>query len=519
MSSCPPRLNPVNHESEPYCVSSDNLGFRKTSQPAQHKIDKEASIYFASAIAAPPPRNPYHNDYFVGRQDELRGISLKVEQGLAGHAITNPVIHVWGAPGIGKSWLLRHVLQKYTPATPPQATIAQKTTLAVLVDCAVQHSTLKDLLEVALENFERSLASDNADLSQRETENHTTPSISHFVATAKALSERFVLLFLFDAVEKLSSDGFSQLEREIIAPLASTERIIFIIASRKELPRWKEFSVRQRLEVWELKSFDASTTQEQLARFHLPEGAWREIYRYTCGHPSANQVWSQAWCRGAPSEEENLVLLERVEREFFKDTMLERERDVLRTLSAPRKFNVELTRQLLGAIIDSEFKELSDGYYLRLFEALEQTNLVYWSSELRGYTMSLSVRRILDLRIQKGAPQLFQERHQLLQEYYERWAVKNPFDRGALVLEALYHLARGLANATSRTLRTRVEQFLRHQLNTEELTTDDADTFLHLLNADPEFTEAAPALPPTLCEIIQNEAERLLDQVSNKISM
>lgn len=518
MSSNARQLNPVRHTHTHYAGSGDHLGFQEPSQPAQHQIDTEASIYFSSVMTAPPPRNPYHDDYFVGRQEELRAISRKVDQGLAGHAISNPVIHVWGAPGIGKSWLLQHVLHQYTPAPSPQGNSAQKTTLAVLVDCMMlPHITLKDLVEAARVSLARSAPVANTNLPQNSAEN--TPAVSHFVATVKALSERFVLLFLFDAVEKLSPDEFSQLEREVIAPLASTDHIIFIIASRKELPRWKEFRVRQRLEVRELTNFDAPTTQAQLARYHLPEDSWRKIYSYTFGHPYANQVWSEAWRDGEPSEELNCALLGRVEREFFKDTLLERERDVLRTLSAPRKFNVELTRQLLGAVVDSEFKELSDGYYLRLFESLEQTNLVYWSSELRGYTMNLSIRRILDLRIQKGTPQKYQARHQLLQEYYAGWAAKNPLDRGALVLEALYHLARGLANATARTLRSRVEQFLEQQLNAENLNIDDADTFQHLLKADPEFTEEAPVLPPALREKIQAAADQLLAQVSNTASM
>ncbi len=474
------------------------------------------SIYPPIPDAPTPTREAYNATHFVGREEELRAIRRKIEEGQAGYPITRPLIHLWGAPGIGKSWLLQHIYTKSFVEIENSAKLDTRRVLTALVDFtklpfkAEDPGSVKALLQALKDDLQREKAP-----SPDDSEDKGAISVDHFIQDVIEWSKRFIMVFLFDGVEKLHPDDFFWLEREIIAPLARTDRVLFVIASRKELPRWKEFSVRQRLEVWELQGFDLQTTQEQLTRYALPEEAAREIYPYTFGHPYANQVWSVAWREeGKPSEEKNFALLGQVERELLKDTTLERERDILRTLSAPRKFNVESARSLLGQIVDKEFGTLSDGYYLRLFGALEQTNLVFWSSELRGYTISLPVRRILDLRIQMSDPEKFRQRHTFLRKFYEEQAGRNQLDRGALLLEALYHLARETADETPDDREDRVQQFLQTHLTEEQLDTDNADTFLRLFRGDQEFWGEAAVLPPTLQGEVLKRANELLVQVS-----
>ncbi|HOV47084.1 MAG TPA: ATP-binding protein [Anaerolineae bacterium] len=471
------------------------------------------SIYPPIPDTPTPTREAYNAAHFVGREEDLRAIRRKIEEGQAGYPITRPVIHLWGAPGIGKSWLLQHIYTEFSAKTEDSAKLHTRGILTALVDFtklpfkAEDPSSVKALLQALQDGLQRGETP-----APDDSEDKGAISVGHFIQDVIEWSQRFIIVLLFDSVEKLPPDDFFWLEREIIAPLARTDRVLFVIASRKELPRWKEFSVRQRLEVWELREFDLQTTQEQLTRYALPEEAAREIYPYTFGHPYANQVWSVAWQEGKPTAEQSLALLGQVERELLKDTVLERERDILRTLSAPRRFNVESARSLLGQVVDAEFGALSDGYYLHLFGALEQTNLVFWSSELRGYTISLPVRRILDLRIQMSDPKKFRQRHTFLREFYEGQAGKNQLDRGALLLEALYHLARETADETPDDRENRVQQFLQTYLTEEQLDTDNADTFLRLFRGDQEFWGEAAVLPPTLQGEVQEQVERLIPQ-------
>ena len=473
------------------------------------------SIYPPIPDVPTPSREAYNAAHFVGREEDLRAIRRKIEEGQAGYPITRPVIHLWGAPGIGKSWLLQHVYTEFFVKTEDSAKLNTRGVLTALVDFtklpfkAEDPSSVKALLQALQDDLQRGETP-----APDDSEDKGAISVDHFIQDVIEWSRRFIIVLLFDSVEKLPPDDFFWLEREIIAPLARTDRVLFVIASRKELPRWKEFSVRQRLEVWELQEFDLQTTQEQLTRYDLPEEVAREIYPYTFGHPYANQVWSVAWQEGKPTAEQSLALLGQVERELLKDTVLERERDILRTLSAPRRFNVESARSLLGQVVDAEFGTLSDGYYLRLFGALEQTNLVFWSSELRGYTISLPVRRILDLRIQMSDPEKFRQRHTFLREFYEGQAGRNQLDRGALLLEALYHLARETADETPDDREDRVQQFLQTYLTEEQLDTDNADTFLRLFRGDQEFWGEAAVLPPKLQNEVLKRANELLVQVS-----
>jgi len=479
----------------------------------QCNTGESLSIY----SALPPsssPRMSYTPDYFVGREEELRAIRRKIEEGQAGYPMTRPVIHLWGAPGIGKSWLLQHIYTKSFVRIGDSAKLHMRGVLTALVDFtklpfkAEDPAAVEALLQTLRDDLQRGESP-----SPDGSESKAAISVDSFLQDVIEWGQRFIMVLLFDSVEKLHPDDFFWLEREIIAPLARTDHVLFILASRKELPRWKEFSVRQRLEVWELQEFDLQTTQEQLTRYALPEETAREIYPYTFGHPYANQVWSVAWREeGKPSEEKNLALLGQVERELLRDTALERERDILRTLSAPRRFNVESARSLLGQVVDKEFGTLSDGYYLRLFWALEQTNLVFWSSELRGYTISLPVRRILDLRIQMSDPEKFRQRHTFLRKFYEEQAGRNQLDRGALLLEALYHLARETTGETLNNRRSRVQQFLETYLTEEQLDTDNADTFLRLFRGDQEFLGEAAVLPPTLQDEVQEQVKRLIPQ-------
>ncbi len=472
------------------------------------------SIYPPIPDTPTPTREAYNAAHFVGREEDLRAIRRKIEEGQAGYPITRPVIHLWGAPGIGKSWLLQHIYTEFSAKTEDSAKLHTRGILTALVDFtklpfkAEDPSSVKALLQALQDDLQRGETP-----APDDSEDKGAISVGHFIQDVIEWSQRFIIVLLFDGVEKLPPDDFFWLEREIIAPLARTDRVLFVIASRKELPRWKEFSVRQRLEVWELQGFDLQTTQEQLTRYDLPEEVAREIYPYTFGHPYANQVWSVAWREeGKPTAEQSLALLGQVERELLKDTVLERERDILRTLSAPRRFNVESARSLLGQLVDAEFGTLSDGYYLHLFGALEQTNLVFWSSELRGYTISLPVRRILDLRIQMSDPEKFRQRHTFLREFYEGQAGRNQLDRGALLLEALYHLARETADETPDDRENRVQQFLQTYLTEEQLDTDNADTFLRLFRGDQEFWGEAAVLPPTLQVEVQEQVERLIPQ-------
>ncbi len=471
-------------------------------------------------------REHYNPNHFVGREKEVHAVRRKVEEGLAGFPITRPVVHLWGAPGIGKSWLLQHLEQHLPDEVLPGVkrglltarvdfnnfsfALKSAADVASLLDCLLiraDSEMLDGALQEALACFEQARNAFQAS----QTEKETADLLDKFNQYMLQLSGHYVLLFLLDSVERLDAESFFWLERELIAPLSRTDRMIFVIAGRKELPRWKEFVVRQRLEVWEIRGFSLSETQEQLAKYRVQE-ALSDIYPYTFGHPYANWVWARAWAEDAqPSSEKKRALITQVEAELLKDISLERERDILRTLCALRKFNVESARLLLGAIIDPEFGTVSDGYYLRLFETLEQSNLVYWSSEARGYTMSFPVRRILDLRIQVTDPERFRKRHDLVRELYEKRFEDRQADRAGQLLEILFHAARSirgdLAENAAKTqiceaLKPEILRILDARLTESHFDADSIDMLYHSLERDIEFHEEGEVFPAEIYDAV-----------------
>ena len=475
--------------------------------------------------AAAPARESYQPGHFVGRGKELDIIKEKVRSGLDGAPIPKSVIHIWGPPGIGKSWLLQHLAHEYNSGPQDQIGPSPKKcgTLAAQVDFRDLELSQKNPLSIAqvvagiFDQLQRpdpngSLPEETKAFQAKYEQFKQSPNgageipglLECFLEYVKWLTECYVPLLLFDGVEKLPSDDFFWLEREIIAPLARTDRVLFVIASRKELPRWKEFSVRQRLEVWELQGFDLQTTQEQLTRYALPEEAAREIYPYTFGYPYANQILGAAWQEGKPSAEKIPIFLSQIEKELLENAVLERERDILRALSTLRRFNVESARRFLKQAVDPEFGALSDGYYLRLFEMLEQAGLVFWNSEQRGYVCSREVRGILQSRLRLAEPERYQELHQHALEMYQQWIEHYQGQEERFFPEMLYHCIQQYCGDAT-VLRREVIALLERWLTPDHFNGEQLDSLYHLIAADPEL-EAA--LPPALYEKILTRIEQ-----------
>ena len=117
------------------------------------------------------PPESYDPQYFADRQRELRWIGRKVQEGLSGYAITQPVVHVWGIHGVGKSWLLRHLRAQHGFASGKG--VKKEGTLSTLVDFAGsplslgEPPTVADLLEKLVQEVEDQLG-DRTEAAARE---------------------------------------------------------------------------------------------------------------------------------------------------------------------------------------------------------------------------------------------------------------------------------------------------------------------------------------------------------------
>ncbi len=489
----------------------------------------------------PPEPEPYQPGLFAGRQSELDWVQRKIREGSSGRPITQPVVHVWGLRGIGKSWLLRRLEEQYR--FPGPAPAEGKSTYCALADFAVlrfshrEPQTVADLLETLArqvrEQFDNQLPQIPADSALREgleavragKDSEATDLAGRFANWIGELSGRFVFLLLLDSVEVLSGSDFSWLESHLIEPIARTDRAIIVVAGRKEIFRWREFSVRQRLAVWELRPFSAEETQDQLGkRGYESRGLPELVHSLSFGLPYANQVLGMTIgpLVGAPSiradfeamhREEVLTWLGQIQGELLRDVRNEEHRRILQTLSVLRRFNIEAARFTLSRLLDERYGRQGDAFFLRLFEELEFTNLVWWSVEQRGYVMAAPLRRSIDLRIQKSRPDSFIQRHKVALEMYRQWMGRYPGDSGPFLLEALYHLANAQSWCAGRDRRRKeIDELLNLPLTPERFNTDSAEALLQSLDRD-EDLKASPAAE---YDYVLKKVQEFRDSLSNR---
>ena len=144
---------------------------------------------------------------------------------------------------------------------------------------------------------------------------------------------------------------------------------------------------------------------------------------------------------------------------------------------------------------------------------MQRTGLVWWSSEKHGYVVGEPLRRIIDLRIEKGPPSEFQKRHTIALDFYRQAVARNPLDQPLYLLEILYHVARREVGASAEQLKQVVIQdFIERYLDSAHLSADGADIFWHLLDRDEELQNSRNILPYEIREDINTRISALINE-------
>lgn len=491
----------------------------------------------------PSEPEPYSPERFTNRERELRLIDRKVEEGRHGYPITQPLVHMWGVAGIGKTWLLQHLARIYRFA-PGEAPDRRKATFATLVDfrqwrlSVWEPLSIVNLLNQIVNDVREQLGSEVsiaqielADFSQYAEDVKAgkvgfSQLMESLAAVVNRLSSDFVPIILFDSVETLDEDVFVSLESHLLELVIRTDRAVVVIAGRREIPRWREFSVRQRLVKWRLEAFSPEATLEQLDKRGFTR-VGNIIYPLSFGHPYVTQVLGKKldeWAGPRPitpefekeHRSEILALLAAVE-DILLDVGPEL-REILRVLSTLRKFNIEAARYLLSRIpknghLGERYRQKTDAYYLNLFDELEDTNLVWWSTERRGYVLSYTVRRIMSRRLQMQDPPEFARRHRAALDLYREWIDGYPQNCGSFLIEALYHLISEMAAQSPENMRTGVDYLLAKALVPENFTTDGANALLQELRRDPEFQDES-AIPRAAFDQAVQYIQQFVDRLA-----
>lgn len=408
-----------------------------------------ATAYAGLDLLRTPPQ--YDRSQFVDRNDELQMVEQKIRTLQRDELLVEPIINFWGVKGIGKTWLLRHLQDTFS--FDPQA--AGQTTFAILypfyeppirLDEVVRELAFSTLtqLDPKLTDVER------ADLERAAKSGRA----STLVSAIHTLSKRFVPLILLDNAEVVGKADWERIEKELIEPIVSKNRVLLIVAGQRQVPRWKKFEVRRRLvepDKSQVRPFNKAgiTTLLEKREYQIPVD---ELYPYTAGSPLLVDVIARYILSCAEQTEVDKRWLEsnrnkllpalRAAEEDLLAGVEDKPRlhDAIATLAPLRFYRVEALQWMLerrsGA---TDYSEVD--CYNTLLDLDEETDIVWWNRALRAYETSTIIRRVLNQRTFIEDRDGYIAQHRQAQTMYWEWAEKYRDASEDFLVEVVFHQA------------------------------------------------------------------------------
>lgn len=401
------------------------------------------------------PTISYDPDKFIARarQPELDTISKSVRQSLRGERIEWPVVNFWGVTGIGKSWLLRHVDHLYKRShTKLDGTVVLL--LEFNADESFELSTITKKLIASLEpQIPIELRNSNAEIQKglSEAQNGNHHALIHVLMACVA--NKITPLILFDNTEVVSSEAWETIEKELMEPLVLNGRILFVIAGRSNIPRWRRFEVRRRVQdpqETHLKPFSKDSVEKLLhdRAYNVPVDT---IFPLTAGNPrlvdelgrellkiSLGSIVDSRFIQ--QHNEIIIAILQQYKLDLLKN-IPETLHHYLCAVMPLRAYRMEALRFMLHKVNANKYQEWANGDYLRVLRELDQTEIVWWNRERRAYTTDPVARRIINQHMQLDDQDTFIQWHHNAFALYLEWANQHKATSEEYILEAWFHLA------------------------------------------------------------------------------
>ncbi len=415
----------------------------------------------SSMFALPFSPSKYHPSKFVERTQELGTIEKKVSEAYSGTPAES-VINFWGIKGIGKTWLLNHLHYTYQYKKDFKSVFDYPTfTLFYSFPPDSKKFVFKTMTTQLAGEAISQLPSDfikdqqrNLNLAQK------SGSVQALVVALSEISKQITPLILFDNTESVASNKWEKVEKEIIEPLVQTNRVIIVVAGRREIPRWRRFEVRRRLMDTShsmVQPFNSELAAKQIQKADYPFPIDTDVvFPYTAGSPylvdrlarsislwssqETDEAFDREWL-ARHHKDDLLQILQNTENEML-ERVPQKLRAVLSILSPLRFYRLEALKFMLIQE-NANSKQKSDGYYLGILRDLEQkTEVVWWDRKQRAYVTSTVIRKLVNKKLLlegEGAEYIKQHTHAL--KMYWSWAKKYPEASEDFVLEILFHLA------------------------------------------------------------------------------
>lgn len=444
----------------------------------------------------------YLPELFVNREQELEIVERAIHAARAGLHVAAPVINYWGVMGIGKTWILEHLRDRYQIKPDDYTIINEPYVLPVLNrqnppkgDTVTTIPEITRTFSIQIQQQLKRAASPDQAAQIKDTEN--SGDLKNLAAFLLRISgRRFIPLILIDDSQDISTADWEKIEEDLIEPLVTSTRAIIVVAGRRQVPRWRKFEVRRRLlqpEQSRVRPFNREGVQKQFESLGKPQAA-ELLYPFTAGTPYlVNSVAKELPAQQIPQrwlDEHRSTLfniLQQYENRLRLEVPVELNK-MLEAVSFLRFYRVDALRSMLSSL-DAKQGLYPDTYYLKALRELDQqTEVVWWDREQRAYITSETVRQVITRRIQLQQPGLYERRHLAAIDLYWKWANEYPWTSEDFLIEIIFHEASIYTmNQNSKSFWKTIEEILNFiQLN---LNTDHKLVMQKQLEGDQEIED------------------------------
>lgn len=413
-------------------------------------------------------RIPSPDSPLVNREQEQALIQEKLNNGQSGEPMPQAVVCFWGAHGMGKSWLMYKLAERWRTPTPAPWRVPRPAA-AAYVDVAFGEAPiwlhegrsaveLGDTLNCSalLAEMWRQLRDQcdvaGIDLIDPTDDDWADAFVSHVSRLAVEAVTPVIMLDSVDELVERDLPAFRWLEERVLERLALTDRVLIVLASRGSPTYVRRWQLRRRIQSVQLHPFDKETATIQARSAGSLAG---EIYGYSHGYPLATDFFAQMAQPGASEldEERRRVALDATVDEILAgvpDYELRREIaliSVLRLVEAQAMLAVlKAAGSPLGRAGEQEMNDL--------IERLLRLRLLYWDGDRKSYSFDASVRQVLGDWLQLAEPTLCQRAHEAAEAYYagDEQQAAPPIWSGP---ELIYHTVQSSASGKAADARLR----------------------------------------------------------------
>jgi len=367
---------------------------------------------------------------FVNREKELDLIGNAVQALLHRHGLLRtPIIEIYGAGGMGKTALLKHVEQECNESDLP----------CILID--IKHISI-------------SLEHDLIERISQYLQNQDTLAEQPVLSVVQALLVERPLVMLFDAVDSATAEQREFLQL-LLHELITQEKLFVILASKKSLPfLQKEPGVARKLTPLSLQTLSREHCEHFLASeaTQIETGTRDLIFEWTRGYPLAMNVMLEVINDGLDvhTEQGRVAILARLKDRVIDQEILgniEPQRrsyyyQALQLFSLPRRFSIVIMQDLIEAFSPDLRRDGVLAYLSLPKNICDTTSVMHWNMLRAGYSVDTPIRTLFLLILKQEQPGLSFAIHAFLaQKNLELARNTSGSDRVRCLREYLYHLA------------------------------------------------------------------------------